>query len=151
MLDRIAAESCTASPVKDVALEVGDDAAPTIIEPSNEPQRESERMDVEPALERRFLGEVEVDTGTLLIGDPGYCLPHTMDGTPGIDYETIIAAPDQPASYLGGKAVILLGQFGGDGTFPVYGEIDESGQLVRVTIEFVGPEDAEPGGDGDDA
>jgi hypothetical protein len=98
-------------------------------------------MDVEPALQRRFLGVVEVDSGTLLVGDPIYCLPRAKDGTQGIDYESIIGAGDEPASYLAGKPVIPLGCFGGDGTFPVFGEIDEHGELVRVTIEFVEPDD----------
>ncbi len=102
-------------------------------------------MDVEPIYERRFLGVVEVDSGTLLLGDPGYCLPRAKDGTSGIDYESIMGAPDEPASYLDGRPVILLTRFGGDGTFPVYGEIDEDGELVRVTIEFVGPEDEDEG------
>jgi hypothetical protein len=100
-------------------------------------------MDVEPTLERRFLGVVEVDSGTLLVGDPGYCLPRAKDGKPGIDYESIIGAGDEPASYLAGKPVILLGAFGGDGTFPVFGEIDEYGELFRVTIEFVEPDDGD--------
>ena len=108
-------------------------------------------MDVEPALQRRFLGVVEVDSGTLLVGDPIYCLPRAKDGTPGIDYESIIGAGDEPASYLAGKPVILLGCFGGDGTFPVFGEIDEYGELVRVTIEFVEPDDAEAEDNGTDA
>jgi hypothetical protein len=100
-------------------------------------------MDVEPALERRFLGMVEVDSGTLLVGDPMYCLPYAKEAKPGIDYESIIGGPDKLASYLAGQPVILLGAFGGDGTFPVYGEIDEYGELVRVTIEFVEPDDAD--------
>jgi hypothetical protein len=100
-------------------------------------------MDVEPVLERRFLGMVEVDSGTLLVGDPLYCLPYAKEAKPGIDYESIFGAGVEPASYLAGKPVILLGCFGGDGTFPVFGEIDEYGELVRVTIEFVEPDDAE--------
>ena len=36
---------------------------------------------------RRFLGVVEVDSGTLLVGDPIYCLPRAKDGKSGIDYE----------------------------------------------------------------
>jgi hypothetical protein len=100
-------------------------------------------MDAEPTLERRLLGVVEVDSGTLLVGDPAYLLPRAEDGTPGIDYASVIGAGDEPASYVDGKPVILLGSFGGDGTFPVFGEIDEYGQLARITIEFVGPDDAE--------
>ena len=97
--------------------------------------------DVEPELERRFLGMVEVDSGTLIVCDPVYCLPHAASGKPGIDYQAVIEAPDEPASYLSGRPVLLIGRFGGDGTFPVFGELDEYGELVRVTIEFVGPED----------
>ena len=100
-------------------------------------------------MERIFLGVIEVDSGTLLLGDPAYCLPRAERAEPGIDYEAIIGAPDEPASYLGARPVLLLGRFGGDGTFPVYGEIDEYGELVRVTIEFVGPDDEEQE-DGDD-
>jgi hypothetical protein len=100
-------------------------------------------MDDEPAFERRFLGMVEVDSGTLLLGDPLYCLPRARDGAPGIDYTTVIEAPDEAASYLGGKPVMLLGQFGGDGTFPVFAEDDEDGFVVRVTVEFVEPQEDE--------
>ena len=100
-------------------------------------------MDVEPEVKRRFLGVIEVDSGTLLLGDPVYCLPHAERDKAGIDYESIIRAPNEPASYLAGKPVMLLQQFGGDGTFPVFGEIDEYGELVRVTIEFIELEDSD--------
>jgi hypothetical protein len=97
-------------------------------------------LNEEPASERRFLGVVEVDTGTLVLGDPASCLPHAERGKPGIDYAAVIGAPVQTASYLDGQPVILLGGFGGDGAFPVYAEFDETG-VVRVVIEFVGPDD----------
>jgi len=32
-------------------------------------------------------------------------------------------------------------QFGGDGVFPVYAEIDEYGELARATVEFVDADD----------
>jgi len=102
----------------------------------------TDAVDDGEVLERRFLGMVEVDSGTLILGDPLYCLPRAKDGTPGIDYRSIIGAPDEPASYLDGKPVLLLGRFGGDGTFPVFAELDEDDVVVRVTVEFV-----EPGGD----
>lgn len=50
-------------------------------------------MSDEPMPERRFLGVVEVDSGTLLIGDPTYCLPRAEDRKPGIDYQAVIDAP----------------------------------------------------------
>ena len=97
-------------------------------------------MHEEPGTERRFLGLVEVDSGTLVLGDPASCLPHAERGKPGIDYAAVIRAPIQTASYLDGQPVILLADFGGDGAYPVYAEFDEMG-VVRVIIEFVGPDD----------
>jgi hypothetical protein len=102
---------------------------------------------VEPMVNRQFLGVVSVDSGTLIISDPAYCLPHIERDKPGVDYEAVVAADTSLASsYLGDGLVLLLSNFGGDGTFPVFGEFEE-GQLMRVTIEFVGPGDDE----GDDA
>ncbi len=100
----------------------------------------TDAVDDGEALERRFLGMVEVDSGTLLLGDPLYCLPDQARARPGIDFTAVLAAPDEPASYLDGKPVLLLDRFGGDGTFPVFGEFDHSGELVRVTVEFDPPE-----------
>jgi len=91
--------------------------------------------------ERRFLGVVEVDSGTLLIGDPAYCLPRAADKKPGIDYQAVIDAPLVLAQHLAKLPVLLLSQFGGDGTFPVFAEFDEYGEVARVTIEFVEPDD----------
>ena len=92
---------------------------------------------------------VEVDSGTLVVGDPGYLLGRASRGKQGIDYQAVIDAPDVAASYLAERPVILLGQFGGDGTFPVYGEFDGYEELARVIIEFVGPDDGDEE-DGDD-
>ena len=87
-----------------------------------------------------FPGLVEVDSGTLLIGDPLYRLPRLAEGTPGIDYQAVI---EGTAGYLAGQPVLLLGGFGGDGSFPVYGEFDEYGEMTRATVEFVGPDEDE--------
>ena len=97
--------------------------------------------------ERRFLCVVEVDSGTLLVGDPSYCLPQAEQERPGIDYQRVIDAEPGYGIYLGGQPVILLGGFGGDGTFPVFAELDEDGVVASITIEFVGPEDDEDGED----
>jgi hypothetical protein len=93
-------------------------------------------------IEHRFLGVVEVDSGTLLVGEPAYCLPSAEHGKAGIDYASVPQAPDEPPSSLAGGMVLLLSQFGGDGTFPVFGEF-EAGELVRVTIEFIDPPEGE--------
>jgi hypothetical protein len=70
------------------------------------------------------------------LDDPLCRLPRAKDGKPGIDYESIIGAPDEPASYLGGQPVLMIGRFGGDGTFPVFAEL-EDGSVAWVIVEFV--------------
>jgi hypothetical protein len=92
------------------------------------------------ATEHRFLGLLEVDSGTLVIGDPLYFLERAADNKPGVDYATVVAAPIEVASYLDEQPVLLVQSFGGDGTFPVYG-VFEDGELVRITVEFEGPDD----------
>lgn len=88
-----------------------------------------------PLSTEKFIGVVEVDSGTLVIGDPAYLLPHAARGKGGVDYETVIEARD-PIGRLGGQPVLLLQQFGGDGTFPVFGQY-EGGELIRVSIDLV--------------
>jgi hypothetical protein len=85
---------------------------------------------------KRCLGGIAVDSGTIVIGDPGLLLP-TSDGTSeGIDFAAVVAAPGEPvAQLLAGRPVQLIQGFGGDGDYPVYGEF-EDGRLVAVTIRF---------------
>ena len=90
---------------------------------------------------RRFLGTVDVDSGTLLLGDALYVLPSERDGRPGVDWAVILDAPSEPATPLVGGLALLLGSFGGDGTYPVFAELDEDGTIARVTVEFVEPEE----------
>jgi hypothetical protein len=93
--------------------------------------------------ELRFLGMVEVDSGTLIIGDPCYVLPRASQGRAGVDYEKVVVTNDgQHASYLAGQPVLLLQNFGGDGTFPVYGEF-EDGEFIGVRIHLDPPMDDE--------
>jgi hypothetical protein len=94
-----------------------------------------------PASERRFLGIVEVDSGTLVIGDPAYLLARRSAGKRGVDYEEVLGVDTADfATRLGDRPVLLVSGFGGDGTFPVFGEFEE-GELARVTIEFDEPDD----------
>lgn len=96
-----------------------------------------------PAIERRFLGIAEVDSGTLLIGDPAYVLPRASDGKPGVDYEEVVRADGSiHAQPLAGRPVVLLQNFGGDGAFPVFGDFDD-GALIGVRINLDPPMDDE--------
>lgn len=83
----------------------------------------------------QLIGFVEVDSGTLVIGDPAQLLAHATAGRPGVDYASVIEARE-PLGPLAGRPVLLLQQFGGDGTFPVFGEY-EDGELIRVTVDLV--------------
>jgi hypothetical protein len=91
--------------------------------------------------ERRFLGVVEVDSGTVVIGDPSYLLARRGSGAEGLGYDEVLRRDLAAVSTtLAGRPVLLISGFGGDGTFPVFGEFDE-GMLSRVTVEFVDPPD----------
>ena len=62
-------------------------------------------------IDRRFLGYVEVDSGTLLVGDPVYLLRGESDGRPGVAYEAVLAVSDTtqgPVARLAGQPVLLL-------------------------------------------
>jgi hypothetical protein len=95
--------------------------------------------------ERWRLGYVEVDSGTLLIGDPAY-LRADREAASEID---AALAPDAFAASVLRDTTLLLGNFGGDGRYPVIGEFDEAGVLASVTVEFVDPWDAESDEDDD--
>lgn len=87
--------------------------------------------------ETRYLGLLSVDSGTLVVGDPGLLLPFAGRDRLGVDYQEVIDAPiTEPAIQLGGRPALLVTGFGGDGDFPVFGMFDGD-DLVRLTIEFV--------------
>ena len=88
--------------------------------------------------ERKYLGIVSVDSGTLLISDPAHVLPHAEGGETGVDYQAVIDATD-PVTRLAGRPALLLQAFGGDGDFPVYGEY-EDGEFMRIVIDLESPE-----------
>ena len=86
--------------------------------------------------ERRMIGIVEVDSGTVIISDPAYVLPRAEDNRPGTDYSAVLRdLTAAHATQLGGQGVVLLSNFGGDGPYPVYGEF-EDGEFMRAIIEF---------------
>jgi hypothetical protein len=90
-------------------------------------------------LESKFLGVVEVDSGTLLVADPAYVLPSSERSKAGVDYSTVDEA-EPPAGPIGGQPVLLLQGFGGDGTYPVFGRFDGP-NLLKATVYFVEPDE----------
>jgi hypothetical protein len=95
-----------------------------------------------PVIERKFIGLVGVDSGTLVVGDPAYILGHKAEAREGIDYQEVIDAPIEHAQELGGRPVLLIQDFGGDGTFPVFGEF-EDGELMSFVVYLNPIEDVE--------
>lgn len=102
-------------------------------------------------LERRKIGEVSVDSGTIIISDPAY-LPtrRTFDKA----WQSRYAASEHSAVELAlaernGQPLpplvpfepfqinfsVGLVAFGGDGTYPVYGDFDGA-RLAAVHIDF---------------
>jgi hypothetical protein len=84
---------------------------------------------------REFLGVVEVDSGTLLIGDPAYVLPSLRDGRAGVDYQDVIDAPSTPVGVPIAKGLALLANVRDDGPYFVYAEYEE-GELISICIEL---------------
>ncbi len=85
---------------------------------------------------RRVIGIIEVDSGTVVVGDPAYTLPSVKDGKPGIDYAAVTRDHSaKPGIQLDDQPVVLLANFGGDGPYAVIGEF-EDGEFMRAIIEF---------------
>lgn len=91
-----------------------------------------------PEVQRRFLGVVEVDSGTLLIGDPAYVLPRLEDARAGVDFQTVIDTQlelNGAVPFADGMA-LLIGL--DDGPYSVFGEYDDDDELMRVYIDLDG-------------
>ena len=89
--------------------------------------------------DRRFLGVVEVDSGRLLLGDPTYVGRLIHEGL--VANAAAFVEGAEGVAKVAPPGVLLVTGFGGDGTYPVFGEFDEVG-LARLTVEFVGPDES---------
>src|SRR5947207_1744360 len=78
-----------------------------------------------PVIERKCIGLVGVDSGTMVLGDPTYLLSSREQSKHGIDYQEVIDAPIEPVQDFGGRPILLFQDFGGDGTFPVFGDFED--------------------------
>jgi hypothetical protein len=73
------------------------------------------------------VGEVWVDSGRLCLVDPCY-----LDGAHSLEESTLDGAS---ATESGGCVMVSSGF--GDGIYPVYAAVDESGTVVSVRVDFV--------------
>ncbi len=95
------------------------------------------------------VGEISVDAGCVLVSDPCYVLPDKNYPTKrsGTDYSVVFGKTDAdyniPVIDLaerGADGALLLQNFGGDGTFEVFGKV-VNGNLKAVYIDFEGNAD----------
>jgi len=84
-------------------------------------------------IERKFLGVVEVDSSSLVIGDPGYFLPRKETDAPGVDFQAVLDAdaPLDGAPFANDMALLFTVM--DDGPYPVYGDY-EDGELFQIRV-----------------
>ena len=84
--------------------------------------------------DRRFLGIVEVDTGTLVIGDPAYLAAggETSAMHPGAEADPAISQFVLP---IANGLALQIQNFGGDGSFAVFGDFDEE-ELMSIIVDL---------------
>lgn len=73
------------------------------------------------------VGDIGVDSGTILIGDPCY------DGAPENFY---MLEESSPGVRDLGLYQLIINTYHGDGLYPVFVEYGENGSPRRVTIDF---------------
>ena len=128
--------------MKPVQKKVGSKEGQTVLKNTNQgPSFNSKGETME-----KKIGVVGVDAGIIWIGDP--CYIHKANENPEewgvtwLDFCHILEKKEKENSYqfnydLGhaGLGVGIRG-FGGDGTYPVYAEFNEDGEIESVTIKF---------------
>lgn len=100
------------------------------------------------------VGVVDVDSGTIMVGDPCYHLyKESGDSATKLDFHEIFGKDwdafcdlvehgHQPGvSLFGSGTAVTVTNFGGDGTFPVYVKRDVDGRISAVMINFDNVED----------
>lgn len=78
----------------------------------------------------RKIGEVRVDAGLIMVGDPFYVIPwHAWQEFAG-KCDGDVSQPKGD-----GQGIVVPTTYG-DGTYPVYGVYDMPGRLIGITVMF---------------
>jgi len=91
-----------------------------------------------------IVGEVGVDSGQIMIVDPCYVLDDdfVVGGKPtGGKYDAICRMTLSGKGYGEVADGFATGTLGGDGTYPIIAELNDRGQIVRLTIDFAYDDD----------
>lgn len=99
-------------------------------------------------LKRVLVGECMVDSGQLMLIDPCYCIDRRSGSQDqlleenGVTYEGAreITCSGDGAGQLGRLACVTATGYG-DGSYPVYADIDEDGRVMAVMVMFGDPTD----------
>lgn len=87
------------------------------------------------------VGEAGVDSGTVWVGDPGYLV---TDDEEWVEFAGGKGEPEVEKTGVASKRDgIWIGNFGGDGQFPVYVQRDAQGYVTAAMIRFDGEEPAD--------
>lgn len=99
-------------------------------------------------LKKTQVGCISVDAGLVMVGDPCYHIgqdkqPKSFNKTWQEFVREELTYQDEPLNevqlYHDSNAVglaVVIGNFGGDGCYPVYVETNEQGQQKRLIVEF---------------
>ena len=88
------------------------------------------------------VGEIAVDAGIVMIGDPCYHLHKSTDdriefGTDWNNFVDLVYCKEkQDVTDIGNGTAIVVGGFGGDGRFPVYIKRGSDGIVEEIVIRF---------------
>jgi hypothetical protein len=102
----------------------------------------------------KYIGEIGVDAGLCWIGDPCYILhkeqPPNAIGNSWEEFCDILHEDDlyptckQFCYDLGHAGLGIVVSTGyGDGTYPVYAELNDEGRIAKVWVEFIGEDDTD--------
>jgi uncharacterized protein DUF4241 len=86
-----------------------------------------------------LIGRVSVDSASLIVGDPGYLLHHggteNQSSKPTCEEVWDVIAQDRAGEVRNELAVVFRSGYG-DGTYNVYGRLNDHGRIVQVVIDM---------------
>lgn len=86
------------------------------------------------------VGEVCVDAGIIMIGDPCYHLHKPkQEQYPefGRSWSEFVDKLYEETTQIGDATAVVVGGFGGDGVYPVFIRKDRHGRIVEAVVKFI--------------